>query len=143
MLPAHKPYETHPPVLLFGAVHCFVTNCIVAPEFIRSGHSRRVKLTVNFTPTFAPLPSGLRSVNSSSELCFDDAMKESTKPEEFLPPKPPVTPAAPSRVTKDGDRPSMNQVVLPLPGYDVLFPLNESKFVISYSLLPICHRHNL
>ena len=89
---------------------------------------------------------GLRSVDSSSELCYYDSVNPSTvalpavaEPEtrvaeedgvEFPPPKVPLTPAAPSRVTEGGERPFIHQVVLPLPGYDVVFPDNESKLVV-------------
>uniref|UniRef100_A0A5K3F1Z5 TRUD domain-containing protein n=1 Tax=Mesocestoides corti TaxID=53468 RepID=A0A5K3F1Z5_MESCO len=78
-----------------------------------------------YFPQCPSISKGLRSVDSSSELCYDDAFNESSKPEEFRPSKPPVTPAAPSRVTADGERPSIHQVVLPLPGYEVVFPDNE------------------
>ncbi|VDM16196.1 unnamed protein product [Hydatigera taeniaeformis] len=95
------------------------------------------------------IPKGLRSVDSSSELCYDESFAQSTvvvpvadaasaacDVEEvagdgggetvFESSKAPTTPAAPSRVTEGGERPLIYQVVLPLPGYDVVFPDNES-----------------
>uniref|UniRef100_A0A158R9Q4 TRUD domain-containing protein n=1 Tax=Taenia asiatica TaxID=60517 RepID=A0A158R9Q4_TAEAS len=99
---------------------------------------------------FADCPSilkGLRSVDSSSEMCYDESFDQSTVAVPvaeaasaacdvegmgagdmgFEASKAaPVTPAAPSRVTECGERPLIYQVVLPLPGYDVVFPDNES-----------------
>ncbi|KAL5111923.1 hypothetical protein TcWFU_004225 [Taenia crassiceps] len=101
---------------------------------------------------FADCPSiskGLRSVDSSSEMCYDESFDQSSVAvpvseaagavsdvgggagmavgeTEFEAPKAPVTPAAPSRVTECGERPPIYQVVLPLPGYDVVFPDNNS-----------------
>lgn len=96
---------------------------------------------------------GLRSVDSSSELCIDESLNPSTvavpvpEPEteatdtvadgtgdgdsELYTPSSPLTPATPSRVTEDGERPQLRQVVLPLPGYEVILPDNES-------MLPRC-----
>lgn len=91
-------------------------------------------------------------MDSSSELCIDDSLNPTTiavpDPESATEPagdvkadgetggedesevlhNPPssVTPATPSRVTEDGERPLLSQVVLPLPGYEVIFPDNES-----------------
>ncbi|KAL5964359.1 Multisubstrate pseudouridine synthase 7 [Taenia solium] len=99
---------------------------------------------------FADCPSiskGLRSVDSSSEMCYDESFDQSTVAVPVaeatsaacdvegmgagdmgfeVSKAAPVTPAAPSRVTECGERPLIYQVVLPLPGYDVVFPDNES-----------------
>ncbi|KAM7539636.1 hypothetical protein Aperf_G00000021253 [Anoplocephala perfoliata] len=96
-----------------------------------------------YFPDVPAVSKGLRSVDSSSELCIDDSLNPSTvavpvpEPEadatdgvangtgdddsELHPP-----PAAPSRVTEGGERPLLHQVVLPLPGYEVILPENES-----------------
>lgn len=90
-------------------------------------------------------------MDSSSEMCYDESFDQSTvavpvaegasavcdvegmarlgaEEMAFEGPKAPVTPAAPSRVTECGERPLVYQVVLPLPGYDVVFPDNESTW---------------
>ena len=83
-------------------------------------------------------------MDSSSELCYYDSVNPSVVAlpavpgaeaaaivdedgMEFPASKGPVTPAAPSLVTEVGERPIIHQVVLPLPGYDVIFPDNSCK----------------
>ncbi|VUZ48656.1 unnamed protein product [Hymenolepis diminuta] len=105
-----------------------------------------------YFPDVPSISKGLRSVDSSSELCIDDSLNPTTiavpdpepttepagdvkadeetggEDESEVPHNPPssVTPATPSRVTEGGERPLLSQVVLPLPGYEVIFPDNES-----------------
>ncbi|KAL7062101.1 hypothetical protein AAHC03_01266 [Spirometra sp. Aus1] len=81
-----------------------------------------------FFPPLESTQKGLRSVDSASELVYEDAVKESSRPEEFRLKKPTVAPSIPSVVSSsaDGDVPSIYQVVLPLPGYDVIYPQNEA-----------------
>ncbi|BHF59216.1 multisubstrate pseudouridine synthase 7 [Sparganum proliferum] len=81
-----------------------------------------------FFPPLESTQKGLRSVDSASELFYEDAVKESSRPEEFRLKRPTVTPSIPSVVSSasDGDVPSIYQVVLPLPGYDVIYPQNEA-----------------
>nr|CUU00243.1 hypothetical transcript [Hymenolepis microstoma] len=104
-----------------------------------------------YFPDVQCISKGLRSVDSSSELCIDDSLNSTTiavpdpeptnepvvdgvvkeieeeeEPEVQRNPSSLVTPATPSRVTEGGERPLLRQVVLPLPGYEVVLPDNES-----------------
>ncbi|KAM3173952.1 hypothetical protein ACTXT7_011536 [Hymenolepis weldensis] len=117
-----------------------------------------------YFPDIPSISKGLRSVDSSSELCIDDSLNPTTiavpDPEPATEPagdvkadeetggedelevlhNPPssVTPATPSRVTEGGERPLLSQVVLPLPGYEVILPDNESLWVgLNYNPAPL------
>ncbi|VDO08542.1 unnamed protein product [Rodentolepis nana] len=106
-----------------------------------------------YFPDVPSISKGLRSVDSSSELCIDDSLNPTTiavpdpeptnepvgdgvaeaieeeeeeESEVQHNPSSLLTPATPSRVTEEGERPLLRQVVLPLPGYEVILPDNES-----------------